>query len=90
VSTKAKISKEISSNTCISIKDSKQFLESFLNLVKSQKSKKIKITNFGTFYYHKSPSRIGRNPKTRESYIIEPMSKLTFKASSKIKEILNY
>ena len=49
VSTKAKISKEISSNTCISIKDSKQFLESFLNLVKSQKSKKLKSLILGLF-----------------------------------------
>ena len=54
------------------------------------RSNKVKITGFGTFYLHKTAIRNGRNPKTRESYIIPSMVKLAFKASNKAKRKLNY
>ncbi|MBC8476354.1 MAG: HU family DNA-binding protein, partial [Gammaproteobacteria bacterium] len=36
-----------------------------------------------------SPKRIGRNPKTKEEYEIRARKKLSFKASNKIKSLLN-
>tara|TARA_B100001027_G_scaffold216962_2_gene195579 strand:+ start:2593 stop:2871 length:279 start_codon:yes stop_codon:yes gene_type:complete len=87
---KASISKEISEEINISNKDSLKIVNSFLSLViNNAKSKKVKISDFGSFYSHSTPKRIGRNPKTKESYIIEPMKKIVFKASSKIKNFLN-
>jgi nucleoid DNA-binding protein len=38
---------------------------------------------------HISPKRIGRNPKTKEEYIIEKRSKLALKVSQNIKDLLN-
>ncbi len=84
------ISREISSSTKLSIDVSKKILESFLNIIKKNaKSKKIKLSHFGSFEFKITPKRIGRNPKTKESYIIPSMNKLNFKASNKIKKLIN-
>jgi DNA-binding protein HU-beta len=72
-----------------SSKKSNLFLNAFLELIKENKRKKIKISKFGTYYLHKSPARIGRNPKTKEEFKILASEKLAFKASNKIKSILN-
>ena len=86
---KKDIVKNISSKALISSKTSNLFLNAFLDLIKENKRKKIKISKFGTYYLHKSPARIGRNPKTKEEFKILASEKLAFKASNKIKSILN-
>ena len=53
------------------------------------KNRFVKISNFGTFYYHKSPKRIGRNPKTKKEFLINEMSKLSFKSSGNLKNLIN-
>ena len=90
MSTKSSISKNLKNKLDINLTNSNVFLDKFLTIIKNEsKSKKIKISGFGTFFLHTTPKRIGRNPKTLESYIINPTKKLIFKASSKTKEILN-
>lgn len=65
-------------------------VESFLLLIKNKsKSKVVKISSFGSFSFKKTPKRLGRNPKTKDSYIIPVLSKLNFKPSNKIKEKIN-
>ena len=60
----------ISSKALIPKDKSKDFFETFLNLVSSKsKSKVVKISNFGTFYCKNTPQRLGRNPKTKEEFI---------------------
>ena len=86
---KKDIVKSISSKVHLSSKTSSLVLEAFLSFIKSNKRKQIKISKFGTYYLHKSAPRIGRNPKTKEEYEIQPFKKLSFKASNKIKSILN-
>ena len=86
---KKDIVKNISSKALISSKTSNLFLNAFLDLIKENKKKKIKISKFGSYYLHKSPARIGRNPKTKEEFKILATEKLAFKASNKIKSILN-
>ena len=86
---KKDIVKNISSKALITSKLSSLVLESFLAVIKKNKVKQIKISKFGTFYLHKSPARIGRNPKTREEFKIKAIEKLLFKASNKVKSILN-
>ena len=86
---KKDIIKNISSKAHLSSKTSSLVLEAFLSFIKSNKRKQIKISKFGTYYLHKSAPRIGRNPKTKEEYEIQPFKKLSFKASNKIKAILN-
>jgi integration host factor subunit alpha len=80
----------ISSKALIPKDKSKDFFETFLNLVSSKsKSKVVKISNFGTFYCKNTPQRLGRNPKTKEEFIITKRSKLFFKPSNKIRSIIN-
>tara|TARA_B100001248_G_scaffold262422_1_gene258309 strand:- start:50 stop:322 length:273 start_codon:yes stop_codon:yes gene_type:complete len=86
---KKDIVKNISSETFLINNTSKAILESFLNLLKSNKHKKIKISNFGSFYLHHTPTRKGRNPKTMEEFTISKRKKLVFKASSSLKKDLN-
>ena len=45
---------------------------------------KVKIHNFGTFKLNNKRSRIGRNPKTKEEYLIKPRKVLSFKKSNKL------
>ena len=86
---KKDIVKNISSKALFSSKTSSLVLEAFLSFIKQNKNHKIKISKFGTYYLHKSPARIGRNPKTKEEYKIPASEKLTFKASNKVKSLLN-
>ena len=84
------IAKNISKKSLVSAGESKIILESFLSLIKSSsKLRIIKLSSFGTFSFKKTPKRIGRNPKTKDSYIIPMLNKLNFKPSNKIKENLN-
>jgi len=90
MSTKASISKTLSRELNLSPNTSKKLLDIFINtIVKNSNKKNIKIGNFGSFKMNITPQRLGRNPKTKESYIICARKKLTFFASKKIKEVLN-
>ena len=87
---KADIVKNISKNSLVSAGDARNILESFLSLIKSSsKLRPVKLSSFGTFSFKKTPKRIGRNPNTKDSYIIPELNKLNFKPSNKIKENLN-
>jgi DNA-binding protein HU-beta len=86
---KKDIVKNISSKALFTSKTSSLVLEAFLNFIKQNKSHRIKISKFGTYYLHKSPARIGRNPKTKEEFKIPSSEKLAFKASNKVRSILN-
>tara|TARA_B100001057_G_scaffold494824_1_gene592237 strand:+ start:7696 stop:7971 length:276 start_codon:yes stop_codon:yes gene_type:complete len=87
---KLKISKIISRELDISTTDSKIILDAFIETIKSELSKKtVKINGFGSFVKKRSPKRVGRNPKTKESYIIEPRSKISLIISNKVRESLN-
>jgi integration host factor subunit alpha len=87
---KKDIVSNISSKALITKDDSKKFFINFLNLVTSKsKSRIVKISNFGTFYTKITPKRLGRNPKTKEEFVISKRLKLYFKPSSKIRSIIN-
>ena len=86
---KKDIIKNISSKALISSKSSSLILEAFLSFIKQNKRHRVKISKFGTYYLHKSPARIGRNPKTKEEFKIPASEKLAFKASNKVRSILN-
>ena len=86
---KKDIIKNIYSKTHFSFSESSLFLEIFLKFIKDNKEKKIKLYNFGTFSSHKSPERIGRNPKTKEKFKINSRTKLKFNASNRLRSIIN-
>ena len=88
--TKNNIIKNLTKNSSLSIGEASSIFESFLSLIKSKsKSKYVKLNSFGTFSFKKTPKRAGRNPKTKESYIIPELNKLNFKPSNKVKEQIN-
>ncbi|MDC3245282.1 HU family DNA-binding protein, partial [Gammaproteobacteria bacterium] len=80
----------ISTKAYMNLYSSSNLLNKFIELI-TLKSKKniIKISNFGVFYLHHAPMRLGRNPKTREVFQISQRHKVAFKASSKVKSIIN-
>jgi len=82
--------KNIAKKSLVSSSDATSILESFLLLIKDKaKLKSVKLSRFGSFSFKKTPKRYGRNPKTKDSYIIPVLNKLNFKPSSKIKESIN-
>ena len=90
MTTKLNISKKIRSSANLSLKDSSLLVNFFFSFLKKHiYSKDIKISGFGTFVVHESPKRIGRNPKTKESYIIKSRKKIKLKVSNKIRNSLN-
>ena len=87
---KKDIIKNISIKAQISSKVGNIILNKFLRIISEQSWKSdVKISNFGTFYVHKSPRRIGRNPLTMQRFSIKERSKIAFKSSKKTKNLVN-
>ena len=74
-------SKQISENL---IED---FLMTIISNVKNEK--KLKLSKFGTFIIRQKKSRIGRNPKTKESKTISARKVILFRASKDFKKFVN-
>lgn len=87
---KKKISENISNNLGISMAQSHKFLDSFLDVLKTQsKLNIIKISRFGSFVIKSTPMRYGRNPMSKKQYVINKRNKLNFKPAQRVREILN-
>ena len=74
-------SKQISENL---IED---FLSTIVTNIKNEK--KLKLSKFGTFSIRQKKSRIGRNPKSKESKVISSRDVVLFKPSKEFKEFVN-
>jgi len=74
-------SKQISENL---IED---LLSTILENIKNEK--KLKLSKFGTFTIRQKKSRIGRNPKTKETKLITSRNVVLFKPSKEFKEFIN-
>ena len=74
---------------------SKQISESLiddflLTIIQNIKlEKKLKLSKFGTFTIRQKKSRIGRNPKTKETKTISSREVVLFKPSKEFKEFIN-
>tara|TARA_B100001027_G_scaffold49213_1_gene32547 strand:+ start:1259 stop:1552 length:294 start_codon:yes stop_codon:yes gene_type:complete len=74
---------------------SKQVTESLLNdflttiVLNIKNEKKLKLSKFGTFTIREKKSRIGRNPKTKESKLISSRNVVLFKPSKEFREFIN-
>ena len=61
-----------------------------LTVIKNIKNeKKLKLSKFGTFTIREKKSRIGRNPKTKETKIISRRDVVLFKPSKEFKKLVN-
>jgi len=87
---KRDIVKNISAEAHLTNLISSEILNCFISLIKSNSlNKTIKISNFGSFYYKKTPKRVGRNPKTKEEAIIDARRVVSFRASKELKRRIN-
>ena len=63
------------------------FLLTIVSNIKNEK--KLKLSKFGTFSVRQKKTRIGRNPKTKETKVISSRDVILFKASKEFKEFVN-
>ena len=70
---------------------SENLIEDFLSTIvpNIKQEKKLKLSKFGTFTIREKKSRIGRNPKTKESKMISSRDVVLFKPSKEFKEFVN-
>ena len=70
---------------------SENLINDFLSTVilNLKEEKKLKLSGFGTFSIRRKKSRIGRNPKTKETKIISSREVVLFKPSNDFKEFVN-
>ena len=70
---------------------SENLIEEFFSLIvlNLKKKRSVKISKFGTFSIRSKKSRIGRNPKTKESKVINERDVVLFKPSKEFKEFIN-
>ena len=70
---------------------SENLIEDFLSTIVSniKKEKKLKLSKFGTFSIRQKKSRIGRNPKTKETKMISSRDVVLFKPSKEFKDFVN-
>ena len=70
---------------------SENLIEDFLSsiVLNIQKEKKLKLSKFGTFSIRQKKSRIGRNPKTKETKMISSRDVVLFKPSKEFKDFIN-
>ena len=70
---------------------SENLIEDFLStiVINIKNSKKLKLSKFGTFSIRQKKSRIGRNPKTKETKVISSREVVLFKPSKEFREFVN-
>ena len=70
---------------------SEHLIEDFLSTIVSniKEEKKLKLSKFGTFSIRQKKSRIGRNPKTKETKMISSRDVVLFKPSKEFKDFVN-
>ena len=70
---------------------SENLIEDFLSTIVSniKKEQKLKLSKFGTFSIRQKKSRIGRNPKTKETKMISSRDVVLFKPSKEFKDFVN-
>ena len=70
---------------------SENLIEDFLSTIVSniKQEKKLKLSKFGTFSIRQKKSRVGRNPKTKETKIISSREVVLFKPSKEFKDFVN-
>jgi len=70
---------------------SENLIEDFLSTIvlNIKTEKKLKLSKFGTFTIRQKKSRIGRNPKTKETKMISSRDVVLFKPSKEFKEFIN-
>ena len=88
--TKIDIAKELSKKTGYSLELSKILINNLLIvLISSIKKNKLSLKNIGTFRLINKSERIGRNPITKENFVITSRKSISFISSKKLLRVVN-
>ena len=88
--TKIIIAKKLSFKTGFSTSFSKKLIDDLIICItKSIKTEKLNLINLGTFKIVNKKERKGRNPKTKEQFVITARKTISFVPSKKILRELN-
>ena len=88
--TKKEIAVSLSQNTGFPLSFSKKLVNNLLNIMCEQlKKNNLIIKNIGSFKLIEKNERIGRNPKTKEEFIICKRKSISFLSSKNLTNYLN-
>ena len=88
--TKIEISKILSRRTGLSLLYSKKILNDLIQIITKQvKDNNLILKNIGTFRIISKNERIGRNPKTKEEFLIKKRKSISFISSKDLTKIIN-
>ncbi len=88
--TKKEIAESLSQNTGFPLTFSKKLVNNLLNIMCEQlKKNNLIIKNIGSFKLIEKNERIGRNPKTKEEFIICKRKSISFFSSKNLTNYLN-
>ena len=75
----------------LSVDTSDSLVDEFFQAIKTtlRSKQNLKLSGFGSFETFQTKERIGRNPKSMESYKIPSQNKVRFSPTSKAKYFLN-
>ena len=87
--TKIDIIKELSKKTGFSINFSKKLINDLIDILNVQiKIGQLNLKNLGSFKIINKNQRIGRNPKTKQEFVIRERKSVRFKPSHKLSQKL--
>ena len=82
---KIDLSKNISEKIGVSVSLSKKLTEDLLEILSNKiKDNELNLKNVGSFRIIDKKDRIGRNPKTKEEFIIRSRKSISFTASKNL------
>ncbi len=88
--TKIEITKILSQKTGLSSLYSKKILNDLIQIIiKQVKDNNLILKNIGTFRIISKNERIGRNPKTKEQFLIKKRKSISFISSKNLRKIIN-
>ena len=88
--TKIEITKILSQKTGLSSLYSKKILNDLIQIIiKQVKDNNLILKNIGTFRIISKNERIGRNPKTKEQFLIKKRKSISFISSKDLTKIIN-
>ena len=87
---KIDLSKNISKKIGVSVSLSKKLTEDLLEILSNKiKDNDLNLKNVGSFRIIYKKDRIGRNPKTKEEFMIRSRKSISFTASKNLIEKIN-
>ena len=88
--TKKEIAESLSQKTGLPLSLTKKLVNNLLSIMCEQlKKNKLVIKNLGSFKLIEKNERVGRNPKTKEEFIINKRKSISFMSSKNLNDYLN-